>query len=118
MGSSGRPGRRATPDPKHPYQWAMLYTHEIGHVLGMDHPTSARTCTAMNPSFFQVCPTGEAYVEDHMYFTCRILQQRDKQIRKLSIQLADLQREIDLCQRLLPQVRDMEEDLAEVLAQL
>lgn len=46
------------------------------------------------------------------------LMQRDKHIRKLSIQLADLQREIDLCQRLLPQARDLEEDLAEVCALL
>jgi chromosome segregation ATPase len=46
------------------------------------------------------------------------LHQRESEIRALAVELADLQREIDLCQRVLPQVRDMEEDLADALMQL
>lgn len=46
------------------------------------------------------------------------LNQRDEDIRKTAIQLADLQRDIDLCQKILPQVRDLEEDLAELMMQL
>eukprot|EP01063_Lacrimia_lanifica_P022271 TRINITY_DN29915_c0_g1_i1.p1 TRINITY_DN29915_c0_g1~~TRINITY_DN29915_c0_g1_i1.p1 ORF type:complete len:968 (+),score=513.92 TRINITY_DN29915_c0_g1_i1:108-3011(+) len=43
-----------------------------------------------------------------------MLKQREEEIRKVSIELADLQREIDICQKLLPKVRDLEEDLEQL----
>jgi len=46
------------------------------------------------------------------------LNARDEDIRKMAIKLADVQRKIDLCQKVLPQVRDMEEDLAETMLAL
>jgi chromosome segregation ATPase len=46
------------------------------------------------------------------------INQRMEEIRGLSIRLTDLQRQIELCQRVLPQVRDMEEDLAKLLQEL
>jgi len=39
------------------------------------------------------------------------LKQREEEIRAMAIGLADLQREIDIAQKLLPKVRDLEEDL-------
>ena len=39
-----------------------------------------------------------------------MLKQREEEIRGVAVQLADLQREIDICQKLLPQVRALEED--------
>eukprot|EP01065_Artemidia_motanka_P029968 TRINITY_DN36010_c0_g1_i1.p1 TRINITY_DN36010_c0_g1~~TRINITY_DN36010_c0_g1_i1.p1 ORF type:complete len:1004 (+),score=468.73 TRINITY_DN36010_c0_g1_i1:53-3013(+) len=39
------------------------------------------------------------------------LKQREEEIRAMAIHLADLQREIDIAQKLLPKVRDLEEDL-------
>eukprot|EP01062_Namystynia_karyoxenos_P003561 TRINITY_DN1128_c0_g1_i1.p1 TRINITY_DN1128_c0_g1~~TRINITY_DN1128_c0_g1_i1.p1 ORF type:complete len:990 (+),score=533.18 TRINITY_DN1128_c0_g1_i1:102-3071(+) len=39
------------------------------------------------------------------------LKQREEQIRAMAIHLADLQREIDIAQKMLPKVRDLEEDL-------
>lgn len=47
-----------------------------------------------------------------------MLNKRVDEIRATAIELADLQREIDLCQTVLPQVRDMEEELASMLMQL
>eukprot|EP00672_Neobodo_designis_P028002 CAMPEP_0174833864 /NCGR_PEP_ID=MMETSP1114-20130205/4494_1 /TAXON_ID=312471 /ORGANISM="Neobodo designis, Strain CCAP 1951/1" /LENGTH=958 /DNA_ID=CAMNT_0016067763 /DNA_START=28 /DNA_END=2904 /DNA_ORIENTATION=+ len=46
------------------------------------------------------------------------LNQRDEDIRKTAIELADLERDIDLCQKVLPQVRDMEEELADLMMRL
>jgi chromosome segregation ATPase len=46
------------------------------------------------------------------------LNQRDEDIRTTAIELADLERDIDLCQKVLPQVRDMEEELAELMMRL
>jgi len=37
------------------YETAMLVTHELGHVLGLEHPRSGRLCSVMNPQFFQAC---------------------------------------------------------------
>ena len=47
-----------------------------------------------------------------------ILNQRKEEIRALSVKLADLQRQIELCQRVLPEVRDMEEQLSKTLLEL
>lgn len=46
------------------------------------------------------------------------INQRSEEIRALTVRLTDLQRQIELCQRLLPQVRDMEEDLAKLVQDL
>jgi chromosome segregation ATPase len=46
------------------------------------------------------------------------LSLRDEHIRKMAIELADLERDIDLCQKVLPQVRDLEEELAELMIRL
>ena len=43
-----------------------------------------------------------------------MLKQREEEIRAMAIQLSNLQREIDICQQLLPKVRDLEEDLEEL----
>lgn len=37
------------------YDTAMLVTHELGHVLGLYHPRSAKLCSVMNPQFFRAC---------------------------------------------------------------
>ena len=44
-----------------------------------------------------------------------MLNLRTEEIRKTAIELADLQREIEICQRVLPEVRDLEEDLAQLM---
>lgn len=47
-----------------------------------------------------------------------MLNQRSEEIRALTAKLTDLQRQIELCQKVLPEVRDMEEQLASVLLEL
>lgn len=47
-----------------------------------------------------------------------MLNQRNEEIRALTAKLTDLQRQIELCQKVLPEVRDMEEQLASVLLEL
>eukprot|EP00755_Sulcionema_specki_P007955 Sspe_Gene.39614::Locus_19105_Transcript_1_3_Confidence_0.429_Length_3005::g.39614::m.39614 len=44
-----------------------------------------------------------------------MLKQREDEIRSMTVQLADLQREIDICQKMLPKVRDHEEDLEQLI---
>jgi hypothetical protein len=58
-----------------PYFAAFLVTHELGHVLGLDHPVrNRRMCTVMNPGFFDVCkrPQQEAGT-----WVCGLLQRTD-----------------------------------------
>lgn len=39
-----------------PHFAAFLIAHELGHVLGLDHPLNRpRMCSVMNPAFFGVC---------------------------------------------------------------
>lgn len=47
-----------------------------------------------------------------------MINKRSEEIRGLTVQLTDTQRQIELCQRVLPQVRDMEEDLAKLVQDL
>lgn len=47
-----------------------------------------------------------------------MINKRSEEIRALTVQLTDTQRQIELCQRVLPQVRDMEEDLAKLVQDL
>lgn len=47
-----------------------------------------------------------------------MVAKRSDEIRGLTVKLTDLQRQIELCQRVLPQVRDMEDDLAQLLQNL
>ena len=47
-----------------------------------------------------------------------MLNQREDEIRSTAVELANIQREIDICQKVLPEVRDMEEDLAQMLQDL
>eukprot|EP00658_Telonema_sp_P-2_P030838 TRINITY_DN23218_c0_g1_i2.p1 TRINITY_DN23218_c0_g1~~TRINITY_DN23218_c0_g1_i2.p1 ORF type:complete len:442 (+),score=157.68 TRINITY_DN23218_c0_g1_i2:217-1542(+) len=47
-----------------------------------------------------------------------MLNQRREEIRALSVKLGDLQRQIELCQKVLPEVRDMEEQLSKTLLEL
>jgi hypothetical protein len=67
---------------RNPYAAAMLVAHELGHVLGLNHPDqNPRLCTVMNPAFFFVCPKGDKSAIDEVspeLFTCRLVQQNDK----------------------------------------
>jgi len=47
-----------------------------------------------------------------------MLKQREEEIRTYAIEMADLQREIDICQKVLPQLQDYEEDLERTMEQL
>eukprot|EP00760_Papus_ankaliazontas_P037589 PhM_4_TR8578/c0_g1_i1/m.39088 len=47
-----------------------------------------------------------------------MLKQKEEQIRAYAIEMADLQREIDICQKTLPQLQDYEEDLESTMGQL
>jgi len=46
------------------------------------------------------------------------LSKREEEIRAMAIQLADLQREIEICQKQLPKVKEYEEELASLSEQL
>eukprot|EP01012_Entosiphon_sulcatum_P040232 TRINITY_DN53874_c0_g1_i1.p1 TRINITY_DN53874_c0_g1~~TRINITY_DN53874_c0_g1_i1.p1 ORF type:complete len:965 (+),score=292.98 TRINITY_DN53874_c0_g1_i1:89-2896(+) len=46
------------------------------------------------------------------------LKTKEEEIRSLAIQLSDIQREIELCQRLLPKVKEHEEELMSLREQL
>jgi hypothetical protein len=37
------------------YVTTMLVVHELGHVLGLEHPRSRTRCAVLNPRFFQAC---------------------------------------------------------------
>lgn len=37
------------------YATTMLIVHELGHVLGLDHPRRGSQCAVLNPRFFRVC---------------------------------------------------------------
>lgn len=45
-------GTKYLPDP---HAVTMLIAHELGHVVGLDHPRKASTCTIANPGFFKAC---------------------------------------------------------------
>ena len=45
------------------------------------------------------------------------LSKREEEIRAMAIQLGDLQREIEICQKQLPKVKEAEEELASLREQ-
>ena len=75
---------KGTAFPPDPYAATMLIAHELGHVVGLDHPRSASACTIENPAFFRVCKDRG---EDDFFgsetvrtFSCDFVQKVDAQV--------------------------------------